>query len=192
MPINNTESFCSYRIFPNKKFFEKPSINHNLVHIKFSKPYPPSCAVLVSFADSDPRHYAGSRFETGSDLLTFLCQQIYNLNWSKWLMITDMVPTYSVANPVVYSGIRIRIFPSQMQGQQDSGSGSASENLSILTQKIVSKLSEIWSGMNISNPDLDFLPISYPGVKNAPDPRSVSAPLPRYGTVHVRYFLRKV
>ncbi len=45
-----------------------------------------------------------------------------------------------------------------------------SENLSILTQKIVSKLSEIWSKMFIPAPDLDFLPIPGPGDKKAPDP----------------------
>ncbi len=42
---------------------------------------------------------------------------------------------------------------SRTQGQKDSGSGSASKNLSILTQKIVSKLSEKWSGMFIPDPD---------------------------------------
>jgi hypothetical protein len=41
-----------------------------------------------------------------------------------------------------------------------------------ITQKIVSKLSEIWSGMFIPDPDLDFLPIPDPGVKKAPDPDS--------------------
>ncbi len=56
---------------------------------------------------------------------------------------------------------------------------SASKNLSTLTQKIVSKLSEIWSGFFIPDPDPDFLPsrIPDPGVKKAPDPRSGSAPL---------------
>ncbi len=55
--------------------------------------------------------------------------------------------------------------------------GSASKNLSILTQKIVSMRSEIWSGLFISDPDLGiriliFHPyrIPDPGVKNAPDP----------------------
>jgi hypothetical protein len=43
----------------------------------------------------------------------------------------------------VYTGSRIRIFPSQIQDQNDPGSESASKNLSIfLTQKTVSKLSE--------------------------------------------------
>jgi hypothetical protein len=50
------------------------------------------------------------------------------------------------------------------------------KNLSILTQKIVSKLSEIWSGLF---PDPDFIPIPIPdpGVKKAPDPGSWSATL---------------
>ncbi len=41
--------------------------------------------------------------------------------------------------------------------------GSASKNLSILTQKIVSKLSEIWAWLYIPDPDPDFLPIPDPG-----------------------------
>ena len=45
--------------------------------------------------------------------------------------------------------------------------GSASKNLSILTQKIVlvSKHSEIWSGFFIPDPDPDFLPIPDPGFR---------------------------
>ncbi len=62
-------------------------------------------------------------------------------------------------------------FPSRIQGQKIPGSASASRNLSILTQKIVSKLSEIWSRMIIPDPDLDFLHIPDPGVKKAPDPQ---------------------
>ncbi len=41
---------------------------------------------------------------------------------------------------------------------------SASKNLSILTQKIVYKLSETWSGSFIPDPDHDFLPIPDPAV----------------------------
>ncbi len=63
----------------------------------------------------------------------------------------------------VYPESRIQIFPSLIQGQKDfSGSVSALKNSSILTQQIVSKLSEIFSGMFIPDPDLDFLPISDP------------------------------
>jgi hypothetical protein len=49
-----------------------------------------------------------------------------------------------------------------------------------LTQQIVSKLLEIWSGlfiMFIPDPDPDFLLIPDPGVKKATDPGSVSATL---------------
>ncbi len=46
-----------------------------------------------------------------------------------------------------------------------------------LTQKCVSKLSEIWSGIFIPDPDLDFLPIPDPGFKKAQDPGSGSATL---------------
>jgi hypothetical protein len=50
--------------------------------------------------------------------------------------------------------------------------GSASMNLSILTQKIVYKLLEIRSGLFI--PDPDFLLIPDPEVKRAPDPGSAT------------------
>jgi hypothetical protein len=52
------------------------------------------------------------------------------------------------------------------------GSASASKNSSFLTQKIVYKLSELWSRMFLPDPDLYFYPsrIPDPGVKKAPDP----------------------
>ncbi len=66
----------------------------------------------------------------------------------------------------------------------DLGSASASNNFSILTQKIVSKLSEILSVMFIPDPDpgsgiMVFYPsrIPNPGVKKAPDHGSGSATL---------------
>ncbi len=40
--------------------------------------------------------------------------------------------------------------------------GFVLKNSSILTQKIVTKLSEIWSGLFIPDPDPDFLPIPNP------------------------------
>ncbi len=43
--------------------------------------------------------------------------------------------------------------------------GSASKNLSILTQKIVSKLPEIWSGLFIPDSDPEFLSIPDPGTR---------------------------
>jgi len=46
--------------------------------------------------------------------------------------------------------------------------------LSILTQKLFIKLSESWSVLFIPDPDPDFLPISDPGVKEAPDPGSAT------------------
>ncbi len=54
----------------------------------------------------------------------------------------------SVADPGCLS--RIRIF-------SIADPGSISKNLSILTQKIVTKLPEIWSGLFIPDPDADFL-----------------------------------
>jgi hypothetical protein len=55
---------------------------------------------------------------------------------------------------------------SRIHGQKDSRIQDPAphpENLSILTQTIVSKLSEIWSKIFIPDPDLDFLPIPDPG-----------------------------
>jgi hypothetical protein len=76
------------------------------------------------------------------------------------------------------SGMFILVPGSEFFSIPDSGSfsipdpGSASKNLSILTQKIVSKLSEIQSGLFIPDPDPDFYSsqIPDPGVKKAPDP----------------------
>jgi hypothetical protein len=56
-----------------------------------------------------------------------------------------------------HPGSRVKMIP-------DPVSGSASKKLSILTQKTVSKLAEIWSRLFIPDPDPDFLPI--------PDPES--------------------
>ncbi len=48
---------------------------------------------------------------------------------------------------------------SRLQGQKDSRIRIRLKNVKYLTPKIVSELSEIWSGMFIPDPDLDFLPI---------------------------------
>jgi hypothetical protein len=107
----------------------------------------------------------------------------------------------------VYPGSEFFPIPdpeSRVKKISDPGSGSASKsNLSILTQKIVSKLSEIWSGMIIPDPDLDFLPIPDPGSKRhrIPDPNLQHYPngaeypilliknmvkfKPLYGTKHI-------
>ncbi len=60
-------------------------------------------------------------------------------------------------------------FPSRIQGKKDS---RIPEEIKYLIRNIVSKLSEILSGMFISDLDLDFYPsrIPDPGVKNAPNP----------------------
>ncbi len=68
-----------------------------------------------------------------------------------------------------------KIFP-------DPGSGSAPQNSSILTQKSVCKVSEIWSKIFIPIRILIFFThsgsqIPDPGVKKAPDPGSGSATL---------------
>ncbi len=62
----------------------------------------------------------------------------------------------------VYPGFRIRNFPFRNQDQRDSGSRiSIKEFKNLSTQKSVSKLMEIWFGMFIPDPDLDFF--IYPG-----------------------------
>jgi hypothetical protein len=53
--------------------------------------------------------------------------------------------------------------------------GSLSKNLTILTQKMVSQVSVLWSGLFIPDSDPDFLPIPDPRVTKAPDPGSGSA-----------------
>jgi hypothetical protein len=63
--------------------------------------------------------------------------------------------------------------------------GSASKNLSILTPKIFSKLSEMLSRMLIPDPDPEssvFYPsrIPDPGIKTAPDPGSGTATLRKF------------
>ncbi len=86
--------------------------------------------------------------------------------------------TSCVANPGCLS--RIRIFPSlipdpgsQIQGQKDSGSGSAAKNLNIFNPKNCFKALgkncpgyHSWIGILIFYPSR----IPYPGVKKAPDP----------------------
>ncbi len=57
-------------------------------------------------------------------------------------------------------------------------SGSASSNLINLTQKIVSKLSEIWSGLFI--PDPVFLPIPDTGSRGQKGPGSATLPATLY------------
>ncbi len=87
-----------------------------------------------------------------------------------------------IPDPIFFHpGSRIRIF-------SIPDPGSASKNLIILTQKIVSKLSEIWSGLLI--PDPDFLLILNDGVKKAvkkaPDPGSATLPSPFRSGIQIR------
>ncbi len=83
----------------------------------------------------------------------------------------------------VYPGSQIRIFSNPDPGQKDPGTRIKGQKriYVFLTQKIVCKLSEIWSGMfipdQIPGPDLDFLPIPDQEVKKAPDPGSGFATL---------------
>ncbi len=71
----------------------------------------------------------------------------------------------------VYPGSKFFHHGSRVKNNSEIRIRSKSKNLSILTQKIVSKLWETWSGMFIPDPDLDFLPIPDLGVKKAPDPQ---------------------
>ncbi len=67
---------------------------------------------------------------------------------------------------------RIRLFPSLIPGQKDSGSRIRIKEFTY-SRTIVSKLSKIWYGMLIPDPDLDFLPILDQGSKRhrIPDPQ---------------------
>ncbi len=88
----------------------------------------------------------------------------------------------SVADPGCSSRIRIFSFP--VPNFSIPVPGSASKNVSILTQKIGSKLSEIGSGLLIPDPDPDFLPILERGQKGtgsripAPGSRIPSSRIP--------------
>ncbi len=100
------------------------------------------------------------------------CFHLPTTNTVLRLRIRDVYPgcriqTFSIPDPVsefFHPGSRIRIFPSRIPYPNFSipDPGSAS---SILTQKIVSKLSEIWSGLFILDPDPEFLPSRFQGSK---------------------------
>jgi hypothetical protein len=108
---------------------------------------------------------------------------LYSTDCIPLAAVRDVLPVHMYKKAVlrirdVYPGFRIRIFSIPDPGVKKipgSGTASASKNLSILTQKCVSKLSEISSGMFIPDPDLDFLPIPDPEIKKTPDPGSGSA-----------------
>jgi hypothetical protein len=87
----------------------------------------------------------------------------------------------SVADPGCLSRIRIFSIPNPNFSIPDlnffhPGSASASKNLSILTQKWFLSSQKYdpccSSRIRIPDPDPDYLPITDPGVKKAPDPRS--------------------
>ena len=77
------------------------------------------------------------------------------------------------------SGIFTDFFPSRIRTVCIPDPGSASKNLSILTQKwfLSSRKYDLGCSSRITDPDADFLPIPDPGVKKAPDPGSGSATL---------------
>ncbi len=106
----------------------------------------------------------------------FLSYWRHSKHYDQWLRIRDVYPGSKFFPP------RIRIFSSPHPG-------SASKNLSILTQKMVSKFSEIWSWLFIPDPDPGswswlFTHSGSRGQK-APDPGS--ATLPR----HINAFIFK-
>jgi hypothetical protein len=75
----------------------------------------------------------------------------------------------------------------------DPGSGFTSKLFKYFNPKIVSKLSEIWSGMFIPDPDLDFFThsgslIQDPGVEKAPDPGSATLKKSTVLIVHLWWF----
>ncbi len=96
------------------------------------------------------RHHTYSLWIEHIDLYEILKPSL-NQSCGSGMFIPD--PNFSIPDP-----------GSRVKNISDPGSGSASKNLSIfLTQKIVSKLSEIWSRMFSPDPDLHFLPIPDPG-----------------------------
>ncbi len=74
------------------------------------------------------------------------------------MFILDPDPTYSIPDP-----------GSRLLGLQDLRSGSASKNLSILTQKTDSKFLKITSGMFFPTTGYGFFSVPDPGVKKATD-----------------------
>ena len=90
-----------------------------------------------------------------------------------FLRIRNRLSSFQI-QPFILAVLRIRdvypeseFFPSRIQVKKIPGSrsASASKNLCILTQKIVSKLSEIWSKIFIPDTDLYFFSIPDPGSK---------------------------
>ncbi len=84
---------------------------------------------------------------------------IINIHFITLMRIRDVYPgseffPFSKKIPDLGSRIRIRI----------------KEFKYFNPEQIVSKLSEIWSGLFIPDPDPDFLPIPDPGIKKALDP----------------------
>ncbi len=85
---------------------------------------------------------------------------------------TDPEPVLRIQDN--YSGSRVRIFPVTDLGYEFF----PSRILDPLNPKKVSKLSEIWSGLFIPDPDPDFYPSRIPGLKGTgfriPDPESAT------------------
>ncbi len=75
--------------------------------------------------------------------------------------LTHLIFRYHFPSWILDSRSRAKKIP-------DPESGSAWKKFKYFNPKIVSKLSEIWSGLFIPDPDPDFIPD--PRVKKAPDP----------------------
>jgi hypothetical protein len=77
-----------------------------------------------------------------------------------------------------YVFTRIRIFSNPgSRAKKDFRIRIRIKDFKFQPKNCVSKLWKIWYGMFIPDPDLDVLPIPDSGVKNAPDPESVSTTL---------------
>jgi hypothetical protein len=71
----------------------------------------------------------------------------------------------------VYLGSRIRIFPSQIWGRKDPGSGSATKNYISPIKVLPTKLSENDMRLHLrSRIQIFFHPDADPGVEKSPDP----------------------
>ncbi len=92
-------------------------------------------------------------------VLLWTKSKLFNKFWPESLLVYNYWTLLPVLrNRDIYPMSRFCIFSTPFPG-------SASKNLSTWTQKIVPKLSKIWSGLFIPDPDSDFLPIPDPGSK---------------------------
>ncbi len=122
---------------------------------------------LANGSEHNSRHWLSSQFlqQNLSRLFNFQSKQEGSAYQCCGSGMFPRIPDRNFFHP----GSQIRFFSIPQIG-------SASKNVSILTQRIVSKLSEIWYRTGCSSRITDFLPIPDPGVKKTPDPQHWNLP----------------